>query len=332
MAKKEPLVAVIITNYNGASVLYKSKSILWHCFSSVAKTNYKNYKVFFGDDSSTDNSVEYVKKSFPKTDIIINKPNGGYTRCSNTTIKHSLKEYDPDYIVTLNNDIIISDRNWLRKLVDVAESKKEIGIVGCKFLYPDGRLQHAGVEDTYVMLRCRGWNTHDADKYNEIEEVPAVGMVVCIVKRAVIDKIGLLDENFYQGSDDLDFCVRARKKGFKVMYDGQLSIIHLEGYTAKALTSTSSNKDFWYTILQINFVYSSFKRLGTKGRIHALAITLVSAFIGIGNRQMTISNIQFKTRPVWRLKETMKAIWIGYRLYKGAINRDQAYGPYLKRG
>lgn len=332
MSKKNPTVAIIIANYNGATVLYKGKSILWHCLNSVAKTNYKNYRVFFGDDSSTDNSIAYVKKEFPKTEIVINKPNGGYTRCANNTMRYALKKCNPDYIVLLNNDIIISDRNWLNKLMEVAESKEEIGIVGCKFLYPDGRLQHAGVEDTYVMVRCRGWNTNDADKYNDIEEVPAVGMVVCIVKRAVVDKIGLLDENFYQGSDDLDFCVRAKKVGFTVMYNGKLSIIHLEGYTAKALSSTTKNKDFWFPILQINFIYSSFKRLGIRGRLYAIGLALLSSFIGIANRKVAVSSIQFKSRPLWRFKETVKAVWTGYRLYKGAITRDDAYGPYIKMG
>ncbi|MDE1865671.1 MAG: glycosyltransferase family 2 protein [Candidatus Micrarchaeota archaeon] len=318
-----------MANYNGATALYKARSILWHSLNSVVRANYKNRTIVMGDDSSTDKSIAFVRKSFPQVRIVVNRPNGGYTKCMNAAIRYALKNCNPEYLLIMNNDVIIKDRDWLKKMVGAAESDMKVGIVGCKFLYPDGRLQHAGVENG-VMVRCRGWNTHDADKYNEIEEVPAVGMVVALVRKSVIGRIGLLDENFYQGSDDLDFCVRATRSGFKVLYDGQVSIIHLEGFTAKIISGEKRSGDFWFPILQINWIYSSFKRLGAWGRVLSIGLALASSFIGIGNRQVRLGSVKFKSRPLWRLKETLKAIYTGYRLYKGVITREQAYGPYLK--
>lgn len=329
MRKSEPFIAIISTNYNGASTIYKSKNILWHMLNSISKTSYGNFRIIIGDDSSTDGSISFIKKNFPEVEIVLNKPeNRSYTKNSNNAIRYTLKKYDPDYIALLNNDIIIKDKDWLSKLLAVAQSGKKIGIVGCKYLYPDGRLQHAGVSSTGIMIRCRGWNTNDANKYNEIEEIPAVGFATAIIKREVIDRVGLLDENFYMGSDDADYCEMARRKGFKIMYDGQVSVIHLEGFTAKKISS-NKDPDFWFPIFQVNYMYAAFKRFDSINRIGAIGFALASSIISIGNRQVKLGNLRIKSRPIWRLKETLNAIIIGYKLHKKWISSTEAYSQYL---
>src|SRR5208283_355931 len=111
---------------------FKSRPILFHCLGSLKKTRYSNYKVVMSDDSSTDSSVRYVKRKFPKVDVIVSKPNGGYTKAANFGIKYAIKKYDPDYVLMTCNGIIITDGDWLKKLVSVAESDSKTGIVGCK--------------------------------------------------------------------------------------------------------------------------------------------------------------------------------------------------------
>ena len=324
--KKEPSVVLIPTNYNGASITFKTKTVLWHCFDSLKRTHWHNMHIILGDDSSTDNSIVYMQRNFPKIPIIVNKPNGGYTKNANNAARYALKKYNPDYIVLMNNDIIIKDPDWLAKMINVAESDDKIGIVGCKFLYPDGRLQHAGIKNIGPIIRSRGWNTNLCNKYNNIEEMPAVGGVVFVLKRDMINKIGLLDENYYMGSDDVDYCIAARKAGFKVIYDGEVSVIHLEGLTSKNVAKIETKDlEHWFPIFQLNNIYFAFKNFSTTQKLAAIGVAFLSCVLSIGNREMKISNIKFKDKELWRLLVTLRAIIIGYKLSKHIIGREEAY-------
>ncbi len=325
METKEPRVVIVVPNYNGATNFYNSRPILWHLLNSLKGTNYKNYKLVLSDDSSPDESIRYVKSKFSGTEMVINRPNGGYTINANKGIKYAIRKYDPVYIVLLNSDIIIKDRSWLKKMVQAAEDEPTSGVIGCKILYPDGRLQSAGTTSVGIITRSRGWNTNDADKYNEIEEVKAVAGAVFMIRKKAIEKIGLLDENFFMGSDDLEYCLRADKAHLKVIYAGNTSAIHLEGYTAKAVSS-KKGKDYWFPIFQTNNMYLAFKHLSKVKVIGTIFIILLSSVIGISNRKMSLQSIRFKDRVLWRFYVSLKSIFVGYNLYKGRITRKQAYG------
>ena len=296
----EPNVAVVITNYNGLSIKYKGKSILWHTITSLLKTNYDNYHVVFADDSSSDGSADYVRTAYPGITVIVNSPNGGYTKNANNGIKHALKKFKPDYVLTLNNDVILKDRDWLQKLVDAAEDDKLCGIAGPKLLYPDGRLQQAGITSIGALIRNRGWNTRDAKIHNKTEKVSAVGGVAQLIRRSVISKIGLLDENFFMGSDDVEYCIRASKAGFKILYVGASEVTHLEGFTSKKV-SGSKGPDYWFPIFQTNNMYLAFKHFSTIQVLESICITLVSSVVGIGNRKLSITGLRLKNRVFWRL-------------------------------
>ncbi len=324
-SNKQPSVAIVVTNYNGFSIKYKSKSIIWHTLNSLEKTEYKNMHVIFADDSSTDESIKYVKNNFPWAKIVINKPNGGYTKNANKGIRYAIKELNPDFVMTMNNDVIIKDKRWLEKLVSSAESYPNCGVVGPKLLYPNGRLQQAGIIGIGPMIRNRGWNEEDASLYAETEEVSAVGGVALLIKTPVFKKIGFLDENFFMGSDDVEFCVRASKSGFKILYVGTAEIIHLEGFTSKKVSNTKG-KDYWFPIFITNNIYFAFKHLPRTQILEAIFLAILSSFVGIGNRSVSFSNIKFKDRIPWRFSVSIRAIYNGYLLCKGKISRKEAYG------
>ena len=322
---KPPHVAIIVTNYNGLSIKYKSKSIIWYTLNSLRKTRYKNMSVIFADDSSTDESIKYVKQKFPEVKILINKPNGGYTKNANNGIRYAIEKLHPDYVMTMNNDIIILDKDWLVKLVTAAESYPECGVIGPKLLYPNGRLQQAGITKIGPMIRNRGWNEKDASMYNKTEKVAAVGGVALLIKTFVFKKTGILDENFFMGSDDVEFCARAAKAGFGILYVGSAEVIHLEGFTSKKVSS-AKGKDFWFPIFITNNIYFAFKHLAKIQITEAIFLAILSSIVGIGNRDVSLSSIQFKDRIPWRLSVSLHAILNGYLLYKGKISRKKAYG------
>ena len=307
---REPSVAAIVSNYNGATIFYKNRNILELSISSLEKTSYSNLKIIVADDSSPDNSKGVINR-FKKVDFVINRPNGGIARNTNNGIIYALKKYNPDYILVLNNDILITDKKWLAKLVETAESGKDIGIVGCKYLYPDGSIQSTWADFGVV-------RSDRKDDDTSIREVDIVGAVACLIKRKVIAKVGFLDEHLYQSLEDVDYCTVARKAGFRVMYNGKVSITHLGSLSAKHL-ERKSGKDVMFPRWQTSYAYFAFKHFNLIQRMEALTIFEFSnSIFGVGFNGIKISDIKFKDRIPWRLAVSVKAIFRGYRIYRHA--------------
>jgi GT2 family glycosyltransferase len=223
--KKYPKVCIIITNYNG-------KEVLRNCLSSLFKlTDYPNYKVIVVDNGSTDSSVEFVKKNFKKVDVLALDKNYGFSKESNIGVAYCIKRYKPKYLVILNNDIVIIEKNWLSKLVKSAEVDQKIAIVGCKTLQPDGRL--GGAYYDVVSTKHLGFLEEDKTQYSFEKDVMAVGGSCFLIRASLIKKYGLLDEIFFYGPDDIDVCFRYKKNGFRVVYNGNVEIIHIGSFSQK---------------------------------------------------------------------------------------------------
>ena len=210
---KYPKVAIIISTFNQEKLLEK-------CLKSLRKkTNYENYKVFLIDDSGKGDIGRNMRKKFKWIIISINKKNLGFSKSNNIGIEKALKNYNPNYILLLNDDTEIIDGNWLKKMVEVGEGDKKIGILGCKVVYPDGNVQ---------------WVKNDTS--SAIKEVDDVIGACFMIKRSVIEKIGLLDEKFSPVyGEESDFCFRALKKGFKLIYVGKTEILHYGSVSTKTI-------------------------------------------------------------------------------------------------
>ncbi len=219
--KKQPKVAIIICTYNQDILLGK-------CLLSLKnKTNYKNYKVFLVDDCSEDKIGEKIKKNFEWVDVTINKENSGFSKSNNVGIKKALKEYNPNYFLLLNDDTEIIQKDWLRKMIEVGEKDKEIGVLGCKIIYPDGSLQNiGGYLNKWEITKITNFEK------DEIINVDHVMGAFILIKKEVIEKIGLLDEIFSPYLlEDTDYCLRAKEKGFKIKSVSSVEVIHKKGKT-----------------------------------------------------------------------------------------------------
>lgn len=322
---KQPFVILIILNYNGAKIKYKNKSILWWCFTTLKKTNYTNYKIILADDSSTDNSIQYIRTKFPYVEIVKNKKNmnliddssrnklnGSWSGNCNNALKHALV-YKPDYIVLLNNDIIITDKNWLRNLVLLAESDKKIGVESCKLVYPNGRIQHAGCYIN-IMPRNIGRGEVDRGQYNKIEEKDFVTFSCVLIKNTVFNKIGILNVGFYE---EVDYLIRAKMAGFKIIYNGAVSVIHLESFSSLS-SPNKLIKDISFYPNQVHYAYFLLNYLKGIKFWKALFILFIGSIITIQdeNKIRKINNIKLKDRLLWRIYMTIKALFEGYKEYK----------------
>jgi len=350
---KEPLVAMIITNLNGASIGYENDSVLNLCLKTLKNTNYHNYKVIVGDDHSTDNSREVVKKAFPYADFVANKAsnrllestnemrmfrsfsinNGAASNYSrgaskdkgkgifrsfstnnNTAIRYAFKKYHPDYIVILNNDVVFTDKNWLSHMVKIAESDEKIGIVSPKLLWPDGRVQ------SFIMrfgdrfsLRNLGRGDAGKNDYNSIREVEVMAGVALLVKRTVLEKIGLLDENYLSSYEDVDFCLRTRAKGFKIIYDAKAKVVHLAGFTRKLVRNDADMIHIINYANQRNRFYFLRKhkdKCGFGTRMMWYLLYFGDGMFDIDSKkgEVGLMHIKLRSHPIRRFSLTLKAL------------------------
>jgi GT2 family glycosyltransferase len=178
-----------------------------------------------------------VQKDFPQVILIRNRVNVGFSKANNQGIQYA-QQHHAKYVLLLNSDIEITDKHWLEELTNVIESDSKIGIVGCKLVFADGKLQHAGGRIALQVPYHRGECEKDVGQYDHVDFVDYVTGAVMLVKTEVICRIGPLDEGFSPlYYEDTDWCVRARLSGYKIAYTPKPTLIHHCGSSSNKLGS-----------------------------------------------------------------------------------------------
>jgi GT2 family glycosyltransferase len=211
----EPKVAVVIVTFNRVKVL---KS----CLLSLLRNTYKNYEIIIVDNASTDDTAAGIRLLFPYVRLLRNEQNLGYTGGNNKGIEYALKQ-DFEYLLILNDDVAV-DPNFLKNLVNVACSNPEIGIACPKVLCfetPNKLFKEYGKYNFYLGISYQPLNT-----INRPQETGLVPGASFLIKREVMQKIGLMDENFFLYFDEGDLCYRTREAGFKMMYVPSAIVYH----------------------------------------------------------------------------------------------------------
>ncbi|MDP3888448.1 MAG: glycosyltransferase family 2 protein [bacterium] len=228
MITKRPKVSIIIPNYNGGQVLLD-------CLDCLKKQDYPVSEVIVVDNASTDNSVKLVKKKFPRTKIFKLQKNEGFAKAVNLGIK---KAQGNSYLL-LNNDILLKFQT-LKKLLSALEQKKDYGLSGGKILDTSGKVNIKGVKlNPYLCFQIYGTLPQTQ------QEVDWVSGACLLIQKEVFDKIGLFDEKFFFYFEDTDFCLRAHKAGFKIIYQPEAEMIHLGGISSQKVTKSTLNLN-WY--------------------------------------------------------------------------------------
>ncbi len=231
-------LSIIIVNYN-------TERLLKGCLESVyAGVNGMPVDVWVVDNNSHDGSVPMVKALFPTVKVMENASNVGFSRANNMVISRSRSEY----ILLLNPDtLVIGDA--IERVVKFMKEHPEVGIAGCKVLNRDGTLQLACRRSiptpTVAFYRMTGLSrlfpkNRVMAKYNmtyedpgEAHEVDAVSGAFLMIRRRVIEQIGPLDERFFMYGEELDWCLRAKRAGWSVMYYPEARITHYKGESTK---------------------------------------------------------------------------------------------------
>ena len=219
------LVSIVILTWNGLEL---TKQCLLSLFNH---TKYNNYVVYIVDNGSSDGTLEYLDKFPYPLNVIKNKKNIGFVAGNNLALK-SIEFGD---IILLNNDVVITQENWIDEMQKTAYSDKKIGLVGCRLLDSYKNLQHAG---TYIypddcIGHQIGGGEPDFGQFSVDREVEGVVFACVYIKRELIKSIGNLDERYFSYFEDTDYCLRAKKAGYKCICCGSVTLTHQQNASTK---------------------------------------------------------------------------------------------------
>lgn len=201
------MVDIVILNFN-------READTKECILSLKRMNYKNYRVILVDNDSSDGSGFRIKERFREIEFLRSEKNLGFSGGCNLAIRHSMKQDLAGYILLLNNDTIAGE-GLLDSLLSAAESDKATGIAGAvNYYYTDPEKVHMSA---HRFLWWLGIQKRLQDLDAAVKEVQSVSACCMLIKKEVIQTIGLFDERFFMYYEDADFCLRAKKAGFKVV-------------------------------------------------------------------------------------------------------------------
>lgn len=225
----KPHVAVVIVHWN-------RKNLLEQFLPSVCTSTYPNLSIHLADNASTDNSVQYVRDTFPQVNIIQLDKNYGYAGGYNQALKH----VKADYYILLNNDIEVP-RNWIEPVIDIMENRADIGACQPKMIdYKNRNLfEYAGAcggfMDVLGYMFCRGriFENLEEDKgqYNSTQEIFWATGACLFVRAELFHRAGGFDEEFFAHMEEIDLCWRIQLHGYKLMAVPASQVYHVGGGT-----------------------------------------------------------------------------------------------------
>ena len=254
--KKSPKVCIMILNWNGLQDTIE-------CLESISKIDYTNYEVILVDNASSGNDTQVLKEKFGNDiRLIENEKNYGFAEGNNIGMKYALENnLNPDYFLLLNNDTIVNT-DFLTKLVNVAESDAEIGIVGPEIYFYDSKDEEQIIwsaggkvqwwrEPFYYHL---GQNYKDSPKFQDLKEVGFVSGASMLLKRNVAEEISFLNSEYFFGYEEIECCLKAQKAGYKIVYVPDAKIWHKALIRYKSgYNPTIGDPSVYYYLIKNNF-------------------------------------------------------------------------------
>lgn len=221
-------------------VSWRVKDLLKKCLDSIYRENINlEFEVFVVDNNSGDGTKEMVAGDFPKVQLIANNENLGFARACNQAIRQSTG----NYLLLLNPDTEIIDQA-IAKTINYMQKYTKIGITGCKVLGRDGKIQPSVrsfpdlSSHLLILLKLHHFFKHSKAlekyylknfNYQASQQVDQVMGAFFMIRRNLLEKIGLLDDNFFIWYEEVDFCRRALNAGFTTSYFCEASVRHQKG-------------------------------------------------------------------------------------------------------
>jgi GT2 family glycosyltransferase len=222
-----PTVAVIVVNWN------RPQDTL-ECLESVWSSTYAQCGIIVVDNGSTDDSVERLRNTNRPLILLENVENLGFSGGNNRGMQYAL-ERGADYVLLLNNDTVIAT-DAIERLVLAAEANPTLGILCPKILFfdPPPRIWFGGSKfnPRYLTSHMVGYGLEDMGQFNGERDIPFISGCAMFIRRELIEKAGLLCEDFFAVMEDLDYSLRASQYGYRLRYVPAAVVRHKESISS----------------------------------------------------------------------------------------------------
>lgn len=234
-------VGIVIVNWNTCDLLRR-------CLQSLFANQGVAFRVVVVDNHSPDGSAEMVAREFPQVELIASQTNDGFSVANNKGLRslgfdQPSRADAPRYALILNPDTEMPP-DGLAQMVAYMDAHPEVGAMGPKLVLPDGSLDLAcrrsfptptvsfyrivGLSKLFPKSRLFGrYNMTYLDPSIEAEVDSVVGACM-LVRRVVIDEVGLLNEKFFMYGEDLDWAYRIKQAGWKIVYNPSVTVLHVK--------------------------------------------------------------------------------------------------------
>ncbi len=210
--KSPPKVCCIVLTWN-------DRENVLACLDSLEKLDYPNLEIVVSDNGSTDGSIEAIQGQYPAVHLLENGENLYWAGGNNVGLRYGL-EQGADYIILLNNDIVVAPE-IISELVDTAERDQSIGILVPKIYFHDRPklIWYAGAKVSMWrgLLWHVGLRSLDRGQFDQQVDVDYVTGCAMMIRREVVEQIGLIDPAFVAYGEDVDYSFRARRAGWRLV-------------------------------------------------------------------------------------------------------------------
>jgi len=234
-----PTVSIIIVNWN-------TREVLRDCLRTVyEQTRKAPFEVIVVDNASADGSVDMVRSMFPQTLLLANSVNRGFAAANNQGIERAKGRY----VLLLNSDTLVLD-GAIDQMVSFAEAHPEAAVTACRvlnadrtwqptcFLFPSALNLLIGALYLNKLFPRNRFCGRERMTWWDGQETRAVEVVAgcfLLVRRAALEKVGVLDESYFMYGEEADWCYRFQKAGWQIVFTPTARIVHLGGVSTARL-------------------------------------------------------------------------------------------------
>jgi GT2 family glycosyltransferase len=252
-AKTRADIVILVSRGDRQNIDDCLRSIQSNCESSLLQT------VYVVDNASADGTVGHVESSFPWVEVILIGRNAGFAVANNVALRRGTAPY----ALVLNPDTEFQP-GALAHMLELMESRRDIGVAGCRLVREDGTFDHAAKRSFPTIVgalghftgvgrrddSARAFSQYRAPDVGEFDsaEVDAVNGAFMLVRRTAMNQVGLLDEGYWIYGEDLDWCYRFKRAGWSVWYEGSVSVVHKKAGTTGTYRKLRTNAAFHHAM------------------------------------------------------------------------------------
>ncbi|MCL4511563.1 MAG: glycosyltransferase [Bacteroidetes bacterium] len=271
-----PKVSVIIVSYNVRGFLENLLASLRRALEGITS------EIIIVDNSSDDDTIDFVRRDFPEVNLIENRTNVGFGKANNQAVKAATGEY----LLLINPDSIVEE-STVKEMLAFYSQYPDAGAAGCKILNADGTLQKAcrrsfptpwvaltkilGLSALFPKSKLFGRYNLTYLNPEEVHEVDAISGSFMFIPRKNFQEAGGFDEDYFMYGEDIDLCFRIKQAGYKVYYNPKTSVIHFKGESTRR---SNINRTFEFYRAMSIFVGKRYGANSFLSRLLRLAILL----------------------------------------------------------